>query len=370
MIDPSFLTFPLDKLGDLRTRTPDLLEGDMRRTRALFNDEFPEYPLQVELLSSAAYSNVPAALAAAGQQGGLTIEAARLSHMLARRFGFQDYMARWAVAAWAHTLGLSDEEAVSSTLTAETVSDSGNGPAHPASIPSSALTVESRPPASGPPSEQRPRPDLPRVAHTGTDAPLQPQGTRNRLPGTALAGGAVAVVVLAAVVGVVLARAFGPAPPRTPTPTPTPAATPTPTAAATPTAAPFPTLSQAAIKRQDVGIIGANGYIANTKIPGFAFTSDGDGGTLYAWTATCRGSGDGYCQKVFFFDGAHLLGTDTKTNSTAINSVEAAGDRVVDVTYADYKSSDALCCPSGPPVTISYTWNGSSLTASGTPPGH
>jgi hypothetical protein len=172
--------------------------------------------------------------------------------------------------------------------------------------------------------------------------------------------------MIVAIVGVAVTKSFQPQP------TPTPAATPTPipTSTSIPTATPVPTLNPVAIERQDVIVISGHAYNAVTKIPAFAFTSDGHGGTLYGWTATCRKSADGYCQKVFFFDGTRFLGTDTSTPSSAINSVEAAGSSVIDVTYANYKSTDPLCCPSGVPVTISYTWNGTSISASATPPGH
>jgi hypothetical protein len=101
-----------------------------------------------------------------------------------------------------------------------------------------------------------------------------------------------------------------------------------------------------------------------------AATDDGFGHTLYAWRGVCVGSADGYCQKVFFFIGTTYLGTDTFADSTRILAVTSGGVGTINVTYANYQPRDARCCPSGSPVTITYHWDGTHLTPSGTPPGH
>jgi hypothetical protein len=101
-----------------------------------------------------------------------------------------------------------------------------------------------------------------------------------------------------------------------------------------------------------------------------AKTPDGYGKTLYALLGICEGSADGHCQKVFFFLNDQYLETDTKSPSNEIKSEMAAGTGNIDVTYANYKNNDPLCCPSGQPVTILYHWNGTRLIPSGRPPGH
>lgn len=101
-----------------------------------------------------------------------------------------------------------------------------------------------------------------------------------------------------------------------------------------------------------------------------AKTPDGLGKTLYAILGICTGSADGHCQKIFFFLDNQYLGTDTKSPSNEIRSDVAAGTGNIDITYANYKPSDPLCCPTGQPVTIRYHWNGIRLIPSGTPPGH
>jgi LppP/LprE lipoprotein len=114
--------------------------------------------------------------------------------------------------------------------------------------------------------------------------------------------------------------------------------------------------------------IRAKGYKA---VPSsIAKTPGGVGKTLYAVLGICEGSADGHCQKVFFFLDDRYLGTDTKSPSNEIKSEVAVGTGSIDVTYANYKTDDPLCCPSGQPVTIRYKWNGTRLSASGIPPGH
>ena len=167
-----------------------------------------------------------------------------------------------------------------------------------------------------------------------------------------------------------------PTPTLTPTPTPTPAvltptpaptSTPGPTATVVPTATLVPTPTPQSVRAADKAVIRAQGYR-----PGqYAWSGDGQDGRIWAWIGTCADSGDGYCQKVFFFHNTTYLGTDTRNPSTQIMVVIGEGNLTpgISVQYANYKGSDALCCPSGKPVSILYTWNGTGMTASGTPPG-
>jgi hypothetical protein len=173
----------------------------------------------------------------------------------------------------------------------------------------------------------------------------------------------------------------------TPTPTLLPTVTPRPqptatarviyitaTPSASATYVPSPTQTSAATAttssdpaKTDLTIIRSHGYSPQGS---GASTSDGSGGTLYAWPAICTGSADGYCQKVFFFIDTRYLGTDTAHASNAITKVQATGPQDIAVTYPSYAAQDPLCCPSGKPVTITYHWTGNKLVPSGTPPGH
>ena len=105
--------------------------------------------------------------------------------------------------------------------------------------------------------------------------------------------------------------------------------------------------------------------------PNHAVTaSDGFGGSLAAMKGTCIGSATGRCQQVFFFHNGEYLGTDTFSPSLGILGVQYAGVAKIAVTYVNYAPSDPGCCPSLAPVTITYSWDGTQLKASGVPPGH
>ena len=164
-----------------------------------------------------------------------------------------------------------------------------------------------------------------------------------------------------------------PTPTSTPSPTSTPnaastatVASPTPTAR-TPVAQPTATLWPKSQRLADEAVIRGHGYV-----PGqWAWSGDHAGGRIWGWIATCAHSADGYCQNVFFFHNTTFLGTDTTNPSRQILVIIGEGNLTpgLSVQYANYKASDAMCCPSGKPVTIMYTWNGSRIVASGTPPG-
>jgi hypothetical protein len=99
-------------------------------------------------------------------------------------------------------------------------------------------------------------------------------------------------------------------------------------------------------------------------------TGDGSGGSLVALRGICTGSATGRCQQVFFFHNGEYLGTDTLSPSSGIPDVQYAGVAKIAVTYVNYAPSDPGCCPSLAPVTITYSWDGTQLKASGVPPGH
>lgn len=163
------------------------------------------------------------------------------------------------------------------------------------------------------------------------------------------------------------------------TPTATPSATPmtastatstpvgvTPTPTSTPVRKTVAVPAGTGTKAVDKAIVRAEGYL-----PQAWANMDIIGGKIWAFTATCANTGDGYCQTIFFFRNRSLLGTDTKKPSREILGLSYShSPQAILVKYANYKPSDPMCCPSRRPVTIAYSWNGSNIVASGTPPGH
>ncbi len=105
-------------------------------------------------------------------------------------------------------------------------------------------------------------------------------------------------------------------------------------------------------------------------VTGVVTTYGPDGSSFIGISGAKLNNADGGPQWVFFFTGASYLGTDTAVPSSflALAGTPAAGQ--ISVSYQNYAPGDPLCCPTLPPVTITYTWNGSTVTPSGTPPGH
>jgi hypothetical protein len=105
-------------------------------------------------------------------------------------------------------------------------------------------------------------------------------------------------------------------------------------------------------------------------VMGVVTTPGPGGGTFVGIAGMKMGTADGYTQWVFFFNGTTYLGTDTAVPSPQLQLVGSPGAGQINVQYTNYGPNDPLCCPSLPPVTITYTWDGTSVTPNGTPPGH
>lgn len=102
-----------------------------------------------------------------------------------------------------------------------------------------------------------------------------------------------------------------------------------------------------------------------------AVTTQAPNGTLFIGISGAKlGTADGANQWVFFFNGSTYLGTDTAVPSSYLSLAGSPAPGQIDVRYVAYAAGDPLCCPTLPPVVITYTWNGSSVTPNGTPPGH
>jgi hypothetical protein len=93
-------------------------------------------------------------------------------------------------------------------------------------------------------------------------------------------------------------------------------------------------------------------------------TSDGQGGFLAAIGASRFPTADGLGQLVFFFHNGKIVGLNSNTEVTAIQSIQADGVDKFTVTYANYKPTDAMVSPSLPPQTVTYMWDGTKFVAS------
>ena len=117
--DPTFADFPITDLRRLVETDWARLHDDKLRAKARLRDEFPEYELQVHVLSVGLEIGAASMPAADGGRQSLAIEAGRLAQLLVSRYGLQEQAARWSVAAWGYALGRWSVEAVSSALTAQ-----------------------------------------------------------------------------------------------------------------------------------------------------------------------------------------------------------------------------------------------------------
>jgi hypothetical protein len=95
--------------------------------------------------------------------------------------------------------------------------------------------------------------------------------------------------------------------------------------------------------------------------------SDGSNGYLTAVPAQRSPSADGHGALVFFWHDQTFLGWDTNKETWNV-TLRAAGTNAIEATYPDYAPGEPACCPSLPPVTISYRWSGTGLAQDRTLP--
>lgn len=107
----------------------------------------------------------------------------------------------------------------------------------------------------------------------------------------------------------------------------------------------------------EIALIKSKGYSVSGTTPS-ATVKTSSGATLSAWMGVS--GNDGHNQLVFFFLNGTYLGTDTAKPSVEITSIRSVGNGIA-VTYPVYKKNDSFADPTGTPVTITYTWNGSTL---------
>jgi hypothetical protein len=136
----------------------------------------------------------------------------------------------------------------------------------------------------------------------------------------------------------------------------------------TPPASKLSSLTQSEITQQMANTVEVS--TGNDFVPASApvTVSDGNGGTLTTVVGLRNPSADGHGQLVFFWHNNQFLGWNSTFETIAIVGLTSSSTGEFDVSYAHYAPSDPMSSPSLPPIMISYTWNGSTLTASGTPP--
>jgi len=142
--------------------------------------------------------------------------------------------------------------------------------------------------------------------------------------------------------------------------------TPTPTAIATAMLAPVrASLLSEPIKRANA-FVTARGYYPLDPV----LTDDGHGRHLFAlpsvssWVVT----GNPTCQATHFFLEGTYLGSDTLHVYVGHEHVRVVGTAQFAIDYTTYDRHDRQGCPSIS-ATITYTWTGDRLVASGEPPG-
>jgi hypothetical protein len=89
----------------------------------------------------------------------------------------------------------------------------------------------------------------------------------------------------------------------------------------------------------------------------------GRGNTLYVFHSVCSGSADGHCGEVdAFFDAGRDPVFDHQYPTMQRMEAIPGG---FSITARSFKTTDPLCCPSGPTVTDRYAWHGGKLSRRG-----
>jgi LppP/LprE lipoprotein/zinc-ribbon domain len=214
---------------------------------------------------------------------------------------------------------------------------------------------------------------VPEVTEPGSGAPPTDDPGWWSDPRHRLISGLVAIAV---VVGIVLAvvllssggsNSSSPVVARSATTTtvaPSSSSTPSTSLPSAPSAASRPTLAEIAqVLAQTHDPNGGGTYQSQDS----GTSPDGSGGLLTAVTGFDNSINHPPCL-VFFWHNSTFIGTDARQPHLGCVLLSAGGEQFV-VKYDNFAPSDPLCCPSQPPVDITYTWDGQSLTPNGALPG-
>jgi hypothetical protein len=96
--------------------------------------------------------------------------------------------------------------------------------------------------------------------------------------------------------------------------------------------------------------------------------ADGMGGTVTAAAGQRVPTADARGQLTFFWHNTDFIDWDADYESVNIADIASPGAGTFVVTYVTYALADALCCPSLPPTTITYQWDGQGFRGTVPPP--
>ncbi len=119
--------------------------------------------------------------------------------------------------------------------------------------------------------------------------------------------------------------------------------------------------------------IGLPGIRIHFRLAGKPLTiQDGRGtGTLTAALGTRAPAADGEGQVVFFWHGNRFNSQSAGYETAQVDRLASPGAGTFVVTYSRFKKSDPACCPTLPPLKVTYGWSGHLLISNGVPPkGH
>lgn len=96
---------------------------------------------------------------------------------------------------------------------------------------------------------------------------------------------------------------------------------------------------------------------------------DGRGtGTLTAVVGRRFPTADGKGQLVFFWHNNRFNGLSANYETAAVNALGSPAAGTFVITYARFKATDPLCCPTVAPLKVTYGWSGRLLISNGAPP--
>lgn len=130
----------------------------------------------------------------------------------------------------------------------------------------------------------------------------------------------------------------------------------------------FPNRARIAARLAHTHEIGSRG--TTFRIIGRPLTIfDGRGtGTLTAVIGGRFPAADGKGQLVFFWHNNRFNSLSADYETAAVNSLRSPAAGTYTITYARYRASDPLCCPTVRPLKVTYGWSGRLLISNGVPP--
>ena len=131
-----------------------------------------------------------------------------------------------------------------------------------------------------------------------------------------------------------------------------------------------PTMAQIKARMRHTIEIGTKGeYFVPVGKPLILTIKDGRGtGTVTAAVGVRHPTADAKGQLVFFWHNTAFSSLAADYETTAVIKLTGGGGAFT-ITFAHYKASDPLCCPSLKPVKVTYAWSSDQmLISNGVPP--